>query len=46
MWTGEIFKIPKRFKKYQLVEAENNNHSQALFPVEDGELRITIVKKQ
>ena len=46
MWTGEVFKIPKRFKKYQLVEAENNNHSQALFPIEDAELRRTIVKKQ
>ena len=46
MWTGEVFKIPKKFKKYQLVEAENNNYSQALFPIEDGELRITIVKKQ
>lgn len=46
MWTGEVFKIPKEFKKYQLVEAENNNCSQALYPIEDGELRITIVKKQ
>ena len=46
MWTGEVFKIPKRFKKYQLVEAENNKCSQALYPIEDGELRITIVKKQ
>ena len=46
MWTGEVFKIPKKFKKYQLVEAENNDSSQALYPIEDGELRITIVKKQ
>lgn len=46
MWTGEVFKIPKKFKKYQLVEAENNDCSQALYPIEDGELRITIVKKQ
>ena len=46
MWTGEVFKIPKKFKKYQLVEAENNDCSQALYPIKDGELRITIVKKQ
>lgn len=46
MWTGEVFKIPKKFKKYQLVEAENNDSSQALYPIEDGKLRITIVKKQ
>lgn len=46
MWTGEVFKIPKKFKKYQLVEAENNNGSEAMFPMENGKLRITIVKKQ
>ena len=23
MWTGAKFEIPKKFKKYQLVEAEN-----------------------
>lgn len=46
MWTGEVFKIPKKFKKYQLVEAENNNGSEAMFPIENGKLRITIVKKQ
>ena len=46
MWTGEMFKIPKKFKKYQLVEAENNHGSEAMFPIEDGKLRITIVKKQ
>ena len=41
-----MFKIPKKFKKYQLVEAENNDCSQALYPIKYGELRITIVKKQ
>ena len=46
MWTGEVFKIPKKFKKYQLVEAENNHYNQAIFPIENGKLRITIVKKQ
>ena len=46
MWTGEVFKIPKKFKKYQLVEAENNNGSEAMFPMKNGKLRITIVKKQ
>ena len=46
MWTGEVFKIPKKFKKSQLVEAENNNGSEAMFPMENGKLRITIVKKQ
>ena len=46
MWEGAKFEIPKKFKKYQLVEAENNYGSEAMFPIEDGKLRITIVKKQ
>ena len=46
MLTCEVFKIPKKFKKYQLVEAENNHGSEAMFPIKDGKLRITIVKKQ
>ena len=46
MWTFEVFKIPKKFKKYQLVEAENNHGSEAMFPIKDCKLRITIVKKQ
>ena len=46
MWEGAKFEIPKKFKKYQLVEAENNNGSEAMFPMKNGKLRITIVKKQ
>ena len=46
IWEGAKFEIPKKFKKYQLVEAENNHGSEAMFPIEDGKLRITIVKKQ
>ena len=46
IWEGTKFEIPKKFKKYQLVKTENNHGSEAMFPIEDGELRITIVKKQ
>ena len=46
IWEGVKFEIPKKFKKYQLVEAENNHGSEAIFPIKDGKLRITIVKKQ
>lgn len=46
IWEGAKFEIPKKFKKYQLVEAENNNGSEAMFPMENDKLRITIVKKQ
>ena len=46
IWEGVKFEIPKKFKKYQLVEAENNHGSEAMFPIKDGKLRITIVKKQ
>ena len=46
IWEGAKFEIPKKFKKYQLVEAENNHRSEAMSPIEDGKLRITIVKKQ
>lgn len=46
MWEGAKFEIPKKFKKYQLVEAENNNDCEAIFPMEDGKLRIIIVKEQ
>ena len=46
MWEGDKFEIPKKFKKYQLVEAENNDCSEAMFPMENDKLRITIVKKQ
>ena len=46
IWEGAKFEIPKKFKKYQLVEAENNNGSEAMFPMENGKLRKKKKKKQ
>lgn len=46
MWEGAAFNVPKKFKKYQLVKAKYNLDSEAIFPMANGKMRITIVKEQ
>lgn len=46
MWEGYTDEVPKKFKKYQLITKENNNGCEAIYPFEDGFLRVTIVKEQ
>lgn len=46
MWEGYVFDVPKKFKEYQLVKSKYNESSEAIFPISDGKIRITIVKRQ
>ena len=46
IYDGWISDIPKYIKKnYRLVKAEENEYSEAMFPIGDGYIRITTVRK-
>lgn len=47
VYEGATVHVPKKLKKnYRLVKAIENEDSEAMFPIDDGALRITIVKKE
>lgn len=47
IYDGWVSDIPKDIKKnYRLVKAKENKYSEAMFPIGDGYLRITTVKKK
>ena len=47
IYDGWVFNIPKYIKKnYRLVKAKENKDSEAIFPIGDGYLRITVVEKE
>lgn len=47
IYDGWIFDITKRIKKnYRLVKREENGDAEAIFPIGDGYLRITVVEKE
>lgn len=46
-YEGATINIPKELKKnYRLIKAKENNYSEAMFPIDDGALRITVIKKE
>ena len=47
VYEGVVVHVPKKLKKnYRLVKAIENEDSEALFPIDDGALRITVVKRK
>lgn len=47
LYDGWACDIPKYIKKnYRLVKAKENEDSEAIFPIGDGYLRITVVQKE
>lgn len=47
IYDGWAFDMPKYIKKsYRLVKAKENEDSEAIFPIGDGYLRITVVRKE
>lgn len=47
VYEGATVHVPKKLKKnYRLVKAIENEDSEALFPIDDGALRITVVKRK
>ena len=47
VYEGPALYVPKALKKnYRLIKAEENKGDEALFPIDDGALRITVIKKE
>jgi hypothetical protein len=47
IYDGWTFDIPKHIKKnYRLIKRKENGDAEAMFPIGDGYLRITVVNKK
>ncbi len=47
VYEGATLNVPKELKKnYRLIKAKENGGDEAMFPFDDGALRITVIKKE
>ncbi len=47
VYEGIAARVPKNLKKnYRLIKAKENGGDEAMFPIDDGALRITVVKRK
>lgn len=46
IFEGNILEIPWYISEMRLTEPEENNYSNAIFPIKDGVLRITVIEEE